>query len=87
MAFFDYIGQTLGVDINELLSGARVTLFCGRGAHIEGHKGIWSVAGDEIVLKSRKGRIVIKGKKLVLNEISSTDVYIAGKVECVECRV
>lgn len=81
MAFYKDIGEKLKTDLATLLSSFSVSVYGGTGAHIEGHKGIGYMAEDEIVFKTKKGMVTLKGERLKVSEIGITDAYVTGKIK------
>lgn len=81
MAFLREIAGKLKMDAVTLLSDFSVNVYGGKGVHVEGHKGVGYMADDEIVFKTKKGLVTIKGKGLKILEIGTTDAYVTGKIE------
>lgn len=81
MAFYKDISEKLKTDVVTLLSNFSISVYGGTGAHIEGHKGIGYMADDEIVFKTKKGIVTVKGEKLKILEIGTTDAYVTGKIK------
>lgn len=87
MAFYKDISEKLKTELNTLLSSFTISVYGGTGAHIEGHKGLGYMAPDEIVFKSKRGNLTIKGKELRISEISKTDAYVVGVITSVTMGV
>lgn len=81
MAFFRDISEKLKTDVTTLLSSFSISVYGGTGAHIEGHKGVLYMAEDEIVFKTKKGTLTLKGEGLRISEIGMTDAYVTGKLK------
>ena len=80
MAFIDNIRDIFGIGIDEITSGAVVTVYIGKGVHIEGNVKVTSFSSDQISLKLKKHTICITGKDLRIYEIDNYDVYVIGEV-------
>lgn len=83
MAFYNDISEKLKTELNTLFSSFSVSLYGGTGVHIEGHKGLGYMADDEVIFKTRKGSLSIKGKDLKISEISKTDAYVVGVIRSI----
>lgn len=84
MAFYKDIGEKLKMEISTLLSSFAVSIYGGEGVHVEGHKGIAYMSEEEIVLKTKRCNITIKGVGIKIREIGEEDVYVVGKIKAVE---
>ena len=84
MAFLDLTGEKLGLSVRELICDFSFTVYGGKGVHVEGHKGLVKMGEDEVIFAHKKRIITIKGQGLLVKELSSTDGYVSGVIECVE---
>ena len=80
MAFYKDVSEKLKTELDTLFSSFSVSVYGGTGACIEGHKGLLYMASDEVVFKTKKGTLTLKGRNLQITEIGQTDAYITGKV-------
>lgn len=64
--------------------GERVTIYGLRGVHVEGHKGIEEYSDKEIRIRYKKKKIAIRGDELKLKEIAKEELFINGKIKCLE---
>ena len=81
MAFFEQIVNKLKSTYDDLLDDFILTVFSGKGVHVEGHRGVTFFSNSEIIVKKRKGVISIFGKDLTITEFSESDLYVSGKIE------
>ena len=57
-----------------------------KGAHcvIAGHKGLYSVGADLIVIRRRGGRIAVRGEGLRVLTADQSEIELSGKIFAVE---
>ncbi|MCL2631068.1 MAG: YabP/YqfC family sporulation protein [Firmicutes bacterium] len=80
MSFFNDTVLKLGLPHDNFVGGDKVSIFSGKGAFIEGHKGVFSVSEEEIVIKLKKEKVYISGNGLKITEINASEIYIIGKI-------
>lgn len=80
MAFFELTANKIKSTLNDIIIEPTLTLYFGKGAHIEGHKGVLSFSSEEIIFRKSKGLIILVGKNLTITELTKTDAYIKGDV-------
>lgn len=81
--FFDEIKRRVGENY-DVLSDFNVVNMSGKILYVEGHKGITVISSSMIAFKIKKGRIVVEGKELSLNELTQNTILIRGKIDKVE---
>ena len=84
MAFLDLESEKLGLSIHELINDFSFTVYGDRGVHVEGHKGLIKMGDSEIIFAYKKRTVTIKGRDLLIKELSSTDGYVSGVIESIE---
>ena len=80
MAFLFLTANKIKSNLNELIVDPTITLYYGKGAHLEGHKGVISFSKEEIIFKMNKGLIIIVGKNLTITDLTKTDAYVKGNI-------
>ena len=66
------------------MSSFSVSVYGGRGVHVEGHKGVSFMSGEEMIFKTKKGVLSIRGMGLKILEIGENDAYITGVIKGVD---
>ena len=84
MSFFNEIILKIGLKPSEGIGGWKITLLDGKGALLEGHKGIVSYNTQEIVAKLKVGMLQITGDNLKVAEINAQELFVKGKINKVE---
>lgn len=84
MAFLDLTSEKLGLSVRELICDFSFTVYGDKGVHVEGHKGLVKMEDNEIVFAYKKRNVTIKGRELLIKELSSTDGYVSGIIESIE---
>ena len=80
MAFIDNARQILGRGLDDMTAGMRITIYVGRGVHIEGYKKIITFGPENIELRAGKRAVSVEGNDLCICELGNEDIYITGKI-------
>lgn len=81
--FYNEMIMRMGLPIEQTV-GVKITVCDMCGVLVEGHDGLLTYESDNIVLRVKRKRLVIKGKNLLLLEITKDEAYIKGKIFAVE---
>lgn len=80
MSFYNEMLMKLSMPVGDTVGGVKLTLVDFKGMLVEGHKGIFSYAVNEIVISLKKGRLSVCGNGLKIREINSDEVFICGEI-------
>lgn len=69
----------MGLPIDQTV-GVKITVCDMCGVCVEGHNGLLSYTSDEIVLRYKRKKLVVRGKDMLLLEISKEEAFIKGKL-------
>ncbi len=58
----------------------RLTLFGRTAVLVEGQKGVLSFSPDEVKIRLPDGLIAVRGKNLVIRQLSSTALTVSGEI-------
>ena len=64
--------------------GARVTVFGFMGVRIEGHGGILDYTEHEVTVRIHREKLMVRGEKLHVRELSRDELFIAGRISGME---
>ncbi len=84
MSFFNEIILKIGLKPEDSIGGWKLTLLDGKGALLEGHKGVQSYNNEEIIAKIKGDLLQITGADLKVAEINDLELFIKGKIYKVE---
>lgn len=76
--FYNEMIMRMGLPADQAV-GVRITVCDMRGVLVEGHRGLLSYTGDEIALRVKKKRLIIRGRDMLMLEITAEEAYIKGK--------
>ncbi len=65
------------------LSGNKCLVLVGCAVYLDGCSGIITFTENEIELKTKKGKVFIKGEKMYLKQITKQDIIVKGKINSV----
>lgn len=77
---FDEIINLTGVPPEILNARYRYVNIGGETCYIEQHKGVHSIAEEEIVINLNKAKLIISGTGLKIKYISKSDMVVIGKI-------
>lgn len=83
MSFFNEVeklfnGEDLGQDYEVHLLGMRCAV-------VEGYKKIKSFSTSEVILELKnKSRLILRGAKMIIKKLETSEIVIEGEVLCVE---
>ncbi|MBQ8178454.1 MAG: YabP/YqfC family sporulation protein [Clostridia bacterium] len=60
--------------------GYKITFYGGKELMIEGHKGLSEYGENEISIRVRGGKIIVKGERLYIDEINHEEISIRGNI-------
>lgn len=83
MSFIKEAAQMLGLKSLKEPFSYQIINFGGRAVYAEGFKNILSLTETEIVLGLKKGRIVISGSDLMIEELEENTVAVKGVITAV----
>lgn len=84
MSFFNEIILKIGLKPEDSIGGWKLTLLDGKGALIEGHKGVQSYNSEEVVAKIKGDLLQVTGENLKVAEINDLELFIKGKIYKIE---
>ncbi len=77
--FYNEMLMRMGLPADQTV-GVKITVCDLCGVLVEGHKGLLGCSAEEISLRVKKKKLVIRGKNLLLLEITPDEAYIKGKI-------
>ncbi len=77
--FFDEIKKRAQIN-EEFFADFNIVNMAGKLVYVEGHLGLTVLSPDTIVFKVRRGRVVIEGQNMILNELTENTMLIQGKI-------
>ena len=80
--FFDEIKRKAKEE--DLLNSFNMVNLSGRLLYVEGHQGITVLTSNNITFKVKKGRVVVEGENLKLNELTQNTIFIEGNIKKME---
>lgn len=83
MTFYNNILIKFGIPIDDSIGGTKITVIDFIGILIEGHRGVFSYSEEQILVNTKKDKIIIDGKNLILIEINIDEIFIKGKIDSV----
>ncbi|MCL2861235.1 MAG: YabP/YqfC family sporulation protein [Firmicutes bacterium] len=81
MSFFSEVAKTMGLDSLRIASGYQVINYNGEAAYVEGFVQVLSIDNNEIVLKLKKGKIVISGENLSVASLETGAIIVKGNIK------
>ena len=83
MAYLQDIRRKIG-EKEGLLSFSELHLLNGERCVIAGHKGLYSVGDELIVVRRRVGRVAVRGEGLRVLSADQSEIELSGKIFAVE---
>lgn len=77
--FYNEMLMRMGLPVDQTV-GAKITVCDMCGVLIEGHGGLLSYSPDEIILKFKRKKLVVRGKDMIILEITRDEAYVKGKL-------
>lgn len=77
--FFDEIKNKF-VGNGDILTDFNIINMSGKILYIEGHCGVVTINSNLVIIKIKKGRVVIDGENFVLKELSENTLLLQGKI-------
>ena len=81
--FFESLSKENNLKTDKV-HGVNMVFMNGELLYIEGHKGIFKLEEDIIVIKVKKHIVTIKGNKLFLKNLKKDTVTIKGEINNIE---
>lgn len=82
--FFDEIKNKVTNFDHNLLNDYNIINLSGKLLYVEGHHGVTIISGETVAFKIKKGRVVVEGENLVVNELTDNTLLLQGKINKVE---
>lgn len=80
MSFLSAIMDKLGVIPDSAVGLEHFSVFDGRYAYVEGHRGLERYSEEEVVIRFKKKKLIITGTNLRIKEINPDELFIVGEV-------
>lgn len=80
MSIYNKIVLQSNMPVHDAIGGAKLTIVDFSAILIEGHKGVFHYGTEEIIIQLPKGRLVLQGEKLEIEEINREEIVIKGKI-------
>lgn len=77
--FFDEIKSKVNLDHN-LLNDYNIINISGKLLYVEGHQGVTIITKEMVAFKIKKGRVVVEGQDIILNELTENTLLLQGKI-------
>lgn len=77
--FFDEIKSKVNLDHN-LLNDYNIINISGKLLYVEGHQGVTIITKEMVAFKIKKGRVVVEGQNMILNELTENTLLLQGKI-------
>ena len=81
--FFDEIKSKVNLDHN-LLNDYNIINISGKLLYVEGHQGVTIITKEMVAFKVKKGRVVVEGHDMILNELTENTLLLQGKITKME---
>lgn len=81
--FFDEIKNKVNLDHN-LLNDYNIINISGKLLYVEGHQGVTIITKEMVAFKIKKGRVVVEGQDIILNELTENTLLLQGKITKME---
>ena len=81
--FFDEIKSKVNLDHN-LLNDYNIINISGKLLYVEGHQGVTIITKEMVAFKIKKGRVVVEGQDIILNELTENTLLLQGKITKME---
>ena len=81
--FFDEIKSKVNLDHN-LLNDYNIINISGKLLYVEGHQGVTIITKEMVAFKIKKGRVVVEGQDMILNELTENTLLLQGKITKME---
>lgn len=62
------------------LSGNKCLVLVGCAVYLDGYSGIVTFSETEVELKTKRGKVMIKGEGMYLKQITKQDIIVKGKI-------
>ncbi len=82
--FFDEIKNKATNFDHNLLNDYNIINLSGKLLYVEGHQGVTILNTEMVAFKIKKGRVVVEGSDLILNELTDNTLLLQGKINKVE---
>jgi len=82
--FFDEIKKGLSNVEPDLINSYNIVNISGKILYVEGHLGLTTLSKEMISFKVKRGRVVVEGKNMLLNELTENTMKIVGDIVRVE---
>ena len=69
---------------SEALPAPEVQILGRERCVIAGHKGLYSLSEEEVVVRRRNDRVLVRGRRLRVQEADQTEICICGEVHSLE---
>ena len=83
MVFFEDADQVFSAT-KEWAGGWEISLLGGERTVISGHKGLSSFSSQEVIVRLKRGRAVIRGEELRIAKASPSEIFLYGKILSIE---
>lgn len=80
MSIYNNIILKAGMPIHDAIGGSKLTIVDFSTILIEGHRGIFRYTSQEIIIQLKKGRLILTGEKLTIEEINQEEILIKGDI-------
>lgn len=77
--FFDEIKSKVNLGHN-LLNDYNIINISGKLLYVEGHQGVTIITKEMVAFKIKKGRVVVEGQDMILNELTENTLLLQGKI-------
>ncbi len=77
--FYNEMVMRMGLSVEQTV-GVKITVCDMCGATVEGHNGLLSYTPDEIVLRIKRKKLIVRGKDMLILEITKEEAFIKGRL-------
>ena len=81
--FFDELKGEFALN-DDAFSQFNIINISARFLYIEGHKGLLTLGQEQVIVKVKKGRVVVNGQNLSLAKLCHNTIAVKGKIATVE---
>ncbi len=82
--FFEEIKKGIGSIDPNLINSYNLINISGKILYVEGHTGLTMLSKEMITFKVKKGRVIVEGKDLKMQELTENTMKIVGQISKVE---
>lgn len=79
MQFVQDVKRVFG-EKSQFLDGCEVTLYGTSALVVSGHKGLSALSSEQVVVRVKKGALVIVGSDLAVVKASPEEIYVSGVI-------